>query len=52
MLISKSDENNVPAAVDSFTKMASIAIINDEQPDDIMNGLKYIFDTRKTKAII
>ena len=52
MFISKSDENIGLVAVDNFTKMASIAIIKNKQPDEIINGLKYIFDTWRTEAVI
>ena len=44
MFISKSDENIGLVAVDNFTKMASIAIIKNKQPDEIISGLKHIFD--------
>ena len=42
MFISKSDETIGLVAVDNFTKMASIAIIKNKQPDEIISGLKYI----------
>ena len=31
-------------AVDNFTKMVCIAVIKNKQPDEIITGLKYMFD--------
>jgi len=47
MFMSKSDENIGLVAVDNFTKMASIAIIKNKQPDEVIAGLKHIFKELK-----
>ena len=44
MFMSKSDANIGLVAIDNFTKMASIAIIKNKQPDEIISGLKHIFE--------
>ena len=44
MFIYKSDENVGLVAIDNFTKMVSIAIIKNKQPDEIIAGLKHMFD--------
>ena len=44
MFMSKSDANIGLVAIDNFTKMASIAIIKNKQPDEVIAGLKYMFD--------
>ena len=42
--MSKRDENIGLVAIDNFTKMASIAIIKNKQPAEIITGLNHIFD--------
>ena len=44
MFMSKSDPNIGLVAIDNFTKMASIAIIKNKQPNEVIAGLKYIFN--------
>ena len=43
MFISKTDEDIGLVAVSNFTKMASIALIQNKQPDEIISGLNHIF---------
>jgi hypothetical protein len=44
MFISNRDQNIGLVAIDNFTKMASVAIIKNKQPDEVIAGLKHIFD--------
>ena len=44
MFMSKNDPNIGLVAIDNFTKMASIAIIKNKQPNEVIAGLKYIFN--------
>ena len=44
MFIDSKDENIGLVGVDNFTKKASIAIIKNKKQDEIINGLKHIFD--------
>lgn len=44
MFIDSKNVNIGLVAIDNFTKMASIVIIKNKQPDEIINGLKQIFD--------
>ena len=44
MFIDSKDEHIGLVGVDNFTKKASIAIIKNKKPDEIINGLKHIFD--------
>ena len=43
MFINSNDENIGLVGVDNFTKLASIAIIKNKQPEQIINGLKTYF---------
>jgi len=44
MFINSNDENIGLVGVDNFTKLASIVIIKNKKPDEIINGLKHMFD--------
>ena len=44
MFIDSKDVNIGLVAIDNFTKLASIVIIKNKKPDEIINGLKQIFD--------